>query len=125
MSELGTGIQYLSGVGPKRAALLQKELGISTLEDLIRLYPFRYVDRTTVTPIAEVTPDLAFVQIQASVVSRNLISIKHLSVIVEDSTGRMELVFFKGVKWNFDRLAPGGTFIFFGKPQIFNGRINY
>ena len=124
MSELGTGIQYLSGVGPKRAALLQKELGISTLEDLIRLYPFRYVDRTTVTPIAEVTPDLAFVQIQASVVSRNLISIKHLSVIVEDSTGRMELVFFKGVKWNFDRLAPGGTFIFFGKPQIFNGRIN-
>ena len=124
MNELGTGIQYLSGVGPKRAALLQKELGISTLEDLIRLYPFRYVDRTTVTPIAEVTPDLAFVQIQASVVSRNLISIKHLSVIVEDSTGRMELVFFKGVKWNFDRLAPGGTFIFFGKPQIFNGRIN-
>ena len=124
MSELGTGIQYLSGVGPKRAALLQKELGISTLEDLIRLYPFRYVDRTTVTPIAEVTPDLAFVQIQASVVSRNLISIKHLSVIVEDSTGRMEIVFFKGVKWNFDRLAPGGTFIFFGKPQIFNGRIN-
>ena len=124
MSELGTGIQYLSGVGPKRAALLQKELGISTLEDLIRLYPFRYVDRTTVTPIAEVTPDLAFVQIQASVVSRNLISIKHLSVIVEDSTGRMELVFFKGVKWNFDRLAPGGTFIFFGKPQIFNGRVN-
>lgn len=124
MSELATGIQYLAGVGPKRAALLQKELGISTLGDLLRVYPFRYVDRTTITPIAEVTPDLAFVQVQGTVVIRNLISIKHLSVIVEDATGRMEMVFFKGVKWNFDKLAPGSTFIFFGKPQVFNGKLN-
>lgn len=124
MSELATGIQYLAGVGPKRAALLQKELGISTLGDLLRVYPFRYVDRTTITPIAEVTPDLAFVQVQGTVVIRNLISIKHLSVIVEDATGRMEMVFFKGVKWNFDKLAPGSSFIFFGKPQVFNGKLN-
>ena len=124
MNELATGIQYLAGVGPKRAALLQKELGISTLGDLLRVYPFRYVDRTTITPIAEVTPDLAFVQVQGTVVIRNLISIKHLSVIVEDATGRMEMVFFKGVKWNFDKLAPGSTFIFFGKPQVFNGKLN-
>ena len=124
MSELATGIQYLAGVGPKRAALLQKELGISTLGDLLRVYPFRYVDRTTITPIAEVTPDFAFVQVQGTVVIRNLISIKHLSVIVEDATGRMEMVFFKGVKWNFDKLAPGSSFIFFGKPQVFNGKLN-
>ena len=124
MGELSADIQYLPGVGPKRAALLKKELEISTLGDLIRFYPFRYVDRSRFTPIGEVTPDLAFVQVKATVVSRNLINIRHLSVIVEDATGRLEMVFFKGVKWSFDRLEPGRTFVFFGKPQQYNGRLN-
>ena len=124
MSELSSDIQYLPGVGPKRAALLKKELELNTLDDLIHFYPFRYTDRSSITPIVSVTPDLAYVQVQGRVVSRNLISIKHLSVIIEDGTGRMEMVFFKGVKWNFDRLVPGGTFLFFGKPQEYNGRIN-
>ena len=124
MSELDNGIQFLSGVGPKRAALLERELGLVTLSDLIRFYPFRYVDRSSVVRIADITPDLAYVQIRARVVSRNLISIKHLSVIVEDDSGRLELVFFKGVKWNFDTLAPGGEFLFFGKPQVYAGRLN-
>ena len=124
MGELATGIQFLGGVGPKRAALLERELGLSTLGDLIRFYPFRYIDRSSITPIAQVTPDLAWVQIQAKVVSRNLINIKHLSVVVEDSTGRLETVFFKGVKWVWDKLEPGRTFVFFGKPQEYNGRIN-
>lgn len=124
MSELDTSIQFLSGVGPKRAALLGRELGIVTLRDLIRVYPFRYIDRSSITPIASLTPDLASVQIRARVVSRNLISIKHLSVIVEDGSGRIELVFFKGIKWVFEKLEPGREFIFFGKPQVFNGRLN-
>ncbi|MBQ9462255.1 MAG: ATP-dependent DNA helicase RecG [Bacteroidales bacterium] len=124
MSELSSDIQYLPGVGPKRAALLKKELELGTLDDLIHFYPFRYIDRSSITPIVSVTPDLAYVQVQGRVVSRNLINIKHLSIIVEDGTGRMEMVFFKGVKWNFDRLVPGSTFLFFGKPQAYNGRIN-
>ena len=124
MGELKTDIQFLPGVGPKRAQLLKRELEISTLEELIHFYPFRYVDRTRITPIAEVTPDLAYVQVQAKVVSRNLINIRHLSVMVEDATGRMEMVFFKGVKWTFDRLEPGMTFVFYCKPQEFGGRIN-
>ncbi len=70
--ELDTSIQYLGGVGPKRASLLQRELGIETLSDLIHLYPFRYIDRSGITPIAQVAPDLASVQLQATVVSRNL-----------------------------------------------------
>ena len=73
MKELDTSIQYLSGVGPKRAALLQRELGIETLSDLIHLYPFRYIDRSGVVPIARVAPDLAYVQLQATVVSRTLL----------------------------------------------------
>jgi len=124
MSELGSDIQFLPGVGPKRAALLKSELDLHTLDDLIHFYPFRYIDRSRITPIVSVTPDLAYVQVQGTVVSRNLINIKHLSIIVDDGTARMEMVFFKGVKWNFDRLAPGTTFLFFGKPQSYNGRIN-
>lgn len=124
MGELGTGIQYLPGVGPKRAALIQRELGVSTLGELIRIYPFRYIDRSSITRIADMSPDLAYVQVKARVLTRNLISIKHLSVIVDDGSGTLELVFFKGVKWTFDKLVPGAEFLFFGKPQLFNGRLN-
>ena len=124
MSELMTDIQYLQGVGPKRAELLKRELGIFTLSDLIHLYPFRYIDRSTIQKIASLTPDLAYVQVQARVVSLSETPRKRLSVIVEDDTGRLELVFFKGIKWNKERLRPGMTFVFFGKPQEFNGHIN-
>ena len=141
MGELTTSIQYLSGVGPKRAELLRRELGIETLSDLIHLYPFRYIDRSGITPIAQVAPDLAFVQLQATVVRRTLLgpggaivsqetdpihfgACKRLSVIVEDASGQMEMVFFKGIKWNYLRLTPGSTFLFFGKPQAFNGHLN-
>ena len=124
MSELQTSVQFLTGVGPKKASLLKTELAIETLSDLIHLYPFRYIDRSSITPIANITPELAYVQVQARVVNRNLISIKHLSVIVEDASGRMEMVFFKGTKWVFDKLEPGRVFVFFGKPQLFNGKLN-
>ena len=124
MGELMTDIQYLQGVGPKRAELLKRELGIYTLSDLIHLYPFRYIDRSTIQKIAALSSDLAYVQIQAKVVSLNETPGKKLSVIVEDDTGRLELVFFKGIRWNKERLRPGMTFVFFGKPQAFNGRLN-
>ena len=120
---MDSDIQYLPGVGPKRAALLRSELEINKIGDLIRLYPFRYIDRSTVTPIDSVVPDAAFVQIQATVVSSEF-SGKKLTVWVEDETGRMELVFFKGIKYTADRLQPGKTFLFFGKPTIFGSRIN-
>ncbi|MBR5924951.1 MAG: ATP-dependent DNA helicase RecG, partial [Bacteroidales bacterium] len=72
-SALNSEIQYLSGVGPKRAALLKAELGIETFADLLRIYPFRYIDRTTITPIRDVRSDLAYVQIQGTVVSSTLL----------------------------------------------------
>ena len=122
-SELESDIQYLPGVGPKRAALLRSELDVHRIGDLIRLYPFRYIDRSTVVPIAEVVPDAAFVQIQATVASSEFQG-KKLSVWVQDGTGTMELVFFKGIKYTADRLQPGKTFLFFGKPTAFNGRVN-
>ena len=140
-SALNSEIKYLSGVGPKRAALLTSELGVETFGDLLRIYPFRYIDRTSITPIRDVRSDLAYVQVQGTVVSSTLLgpggsnhmagggpielrAAKRLSVIVDDGTAQMEMVFFKGIKWNYDRLKPGSAFLFFGKPSDFNGRLN-
>ena len=157
MTQLNSDIQYLPGVGPKRAMLLKKELGIETFSDLIHLYPFRYIDRSSIQRISDITPDVAHVQVMARVVRSTLYgpgssvfvqrsqagtevdncpadkngvktlrfnAVKRLSVIVADSTGEMEMVFFKGIKWNWERLTPGSMFVFFGKPQVFGKRLN-
>ncbi|MCQ2159199.1 MAG: ATP-dependent DNA helicase RecG [Bacteroidales bacterium] len=141
MRELDTDRMYLSGVGPKRAELLKRELGINTLSDLIHLYPFRYIDRSGIQTVASVSGTNASIQIKGTVKSRTLYgpqssivptdtekihfnAAKRLSVIVKDETGEMEMVFFKGIKWNWERLQPGRVFIFFGRPQEFNGRFN-
>ena len=123
-SGMETEIQYLGGVGPKRAALLRSELGVETVGDLVRLYPFRYIDRSTFHRIADLTPDMPFVQVLARVKSAELVGGKRLSVRVEDATGELELVFFKGLKYIKARLEPGSAFVFFGKPEAFKGRIN-
>ena len=153
MDALNSDIKFLPGVGPKRAELLKNELGISTFNDLIHLYPFRYIDRSSLQRIMDVRPDLAYVQILARVTRVTLFgpagsifwqsgpgapetpvtadgkplrfnAVKRLSVWVADATGEMEMVFFKGIKWNFDRLKPGMSFLFFGKPAAYNGRMN-
>ena len=135
-------IQFLPGVGPKRASLLQKELNINTVEDLLRLYPFRYIDKSSFTRICDARPDMAYVQIRAKVLRVDLYgngqqqmgtpespapkfnTIKRMSVWVSDGSGEMEMVFFKGIKWMHERLKPGAEFIFFGKPTVFGMRMN-
>ena len=127
MEELNSEIKYLKGVGPKRAELLEKELGIKTLSDLIHLYPFRYIDRTTIQKISQINQSSAAIQVKAQVISASTVGegkAKRLSVMVDDGSGRMEMVFFKGIKWNQEKLLPGSTFIFFGKPSEYNGRYN-
>ena len=126
-NKLDTEVQYLPGVGPKRAALLRSELEVVTVGDLLRVYPFRYVDRSSIQKIADVRSENAYVQILGTVVSSEMPQgkgAKRLTVTVQDSSGAMELVFFKGIKYTYERLKPGGTFLFFGKPSVFNGRIN-
>lgn len=135
---LQTDIQFLPGVGPKRAALLKKELNVETVGDFIRIYPFRYIDRSSIVPISSATPDMAYIQIRARVVEINLFGskggispedvkfnlVKRMSVKVSDGTGFMELVFFKGIKWMHSKLVKGEEYIFFGKPSVFNGHLN-
>lgn len=117
-------IQFLSGVGPKRAALLKKELAVETVSQLLRLYPFRYIDRSSFVRIADVRPDMAYVQIRATVLRSEVIDRKRLSVWIGDGSGEMETVYFKGMKWLSEKLVPGKEFVFFGKPTAFNSRIN-
>lgn len=135
-------IQFLPGVGPKRAQLLAKELDIKTIGDLIRLYPFRYIDKSSFVRICDARPDMAYIQIKARVRRIDLYGnnsstmsedpssplkynmVRRMSVWVEDGSGEMEMVFFKGIKWMHEKLKPGVTFIFFGKPSAFNGKIN-
>lgn len=126
-NKLDTEVQYLPGVGPKRASLLRTELEVETVGDLLHTYPFRYIDRSSIQFIADVQSGGALVQILAQVVSTELTgkgAKQRLSVLVRDSSGEMELVFFKGIKYTYDRLKPGSTFLFFGKPSVFNGKMN-
>ena len=123
-NKLETDVQFLPGVGPKRAALLRSELDVSTVGDLLlRSFPFRYIDRSSVQKISEIQPGCAYVQILAKVVSSQ-VSGKRLSVFVQDDSGTLELVFFKVIKYTYERLKPGSTFLFFGKPSLFNGKLN-
>ena len=131
-------IQFLPGVGPKRAELLRKELAVETVGDLLRLYPFRYIDKSSIVRICDARPDMAYLQVRARVTRVDLYgsngqaetdtlkfnTIRRMSVWVGDGTGEMEMVFFKGIKWMYEKLKPGTEFIFFGKPTAFNGRIN-
>ena len=209
-------IQFLPGVGPKRAELLRKELAVETVGDLLRLYPFRYIDKSSIVRICDARPDMAYLQIRARVMKVDLYgagglinldtlqpangmqpesptgnqgmqtglqnlragdqgvqasspgfqagnqgvqtgsqnfragdqevheragklgnakngskanalkfnTIRRMSVWISDGTGEMEMVFFKGIKWMYEKLKPGAEFIFFGKPTAFNGRIN-
>ena len=126
MAHMGSDmeVQFLPGVGPKRAELLRKELGVSTVGELLRLYPFRYIDRSTFVRIADARPDMAYVQFKAKVLRVDLIDRKRLSIWVTDGSGEMEMVFFKGIKWMAEKLKPEAEFIFFGKPTAFNGKMN-
>ena len=131
-------IQFLPGVGPKRAELLRKELAVETVGDLLRLYPFRYIDKSTIVRICDARPDMAYLQVRAKVLRVDLYgaqgvaaestvkfnTIRRMSVWVGDGSGEMEMVFFKGIKWMYEKLKPGAEFVFFGKPTAFNGKIN-
>ena len=137
--KMDTDIQYLQGVGPRRAELLRSELGITTVGELLHFYPFRYIDRSSLQRIADLQPGQSYVQIRAQVLKVRLYAkngaelpaeqlkfnmVSRMSVIVGDGSGEMEIVYFRGIKWLHSKLIPGSVFIFFGKPQLFNGRIN-
>lgn len=124
---LDTEITFLKGVGPERAKTLNSALNIRTYADLLTHFPFRYVDRTKIYTIKEIMPDMPFVQFKGKIVHAAIKGEKRgmrLIAEVNDGTGVMELVWFKGIKWIAPKLKPGTEFIVFGKPTLFNGKVN-
>jgi ATP-dependent DNA helicase RecG len=124
---LDAEITYLQGVGPKRAELLNKELGIFTFRDLLYYFPYKYIDRTRFYKIAELDPDLPFVQIRGIIKGYSTEGHgtgKRLVADFQDDTGTLKLVWFKGGKWITGSFIPGVEYIVFGKPGVFNGIIN-
>ncbi len=122
-----TSIEFLKGVGPQKSALLNKELEIFTYGDLIQYYPFRYEDRTRFYLINEVNDQLPNVQIKGTLHNIEMIGggfKKRLVVQLHDSTGIIELVWFKGSKWILKKLQLGVTYVVFGKPSRYGQRIN-
>jgi ATP-dependent DNA helicase RecG len=124
---LETPVEYLKGVGPARAELLQKELQIFTFGELLSFFPFRYVDRSKIFRISEISGDSPYIQVRGKitrVTSAGGPRAQRLIATLSDGSGEVDLVWFQGIKWVAPLLVNGKEFIAFGKPSWFNGRLN-
>ncbi len=127
MNTRDTPIEFLKGVGPQRAELLRSELGVRTVGDLVRHYPFRHIDRSKFYPISEVDPNAALVQIKGKFMRLDSIGAKRATRMVgafQDGQGNiMEVVWFRSITWIKQTIKPGVEYVLFGKPSIFNGKL--
>lgn len=127
MNPLDTPIEYLKGVGPARADLLKKELGIKTFGDVLLHYPFRYIDRSKIYRVSDIASDSAYIQLKGKLLIIKELGMGRairLSAILDDGSGQIELIWFQGVSWWKGQLKTGVEYIVFGKPSLFNGRYN-
>lgn len=128
MSELAErDIKFLPGVGPKRAELLNKELGISSLEDLLYYFPYKYIDRSRTYCVREINGTMPYIQLRGRIVSyetQGAGSKRRLIALFTDGTGTIELVWFKGIRFVTDRYKLGVEYTLFGKPVLFGSRMN-
>ncbi len=124
---LSTDIQYLPGVGPKRAELLNKELNIRTFGDLLYYFPYKYIDRTKFYTVREISSSLPYIQVRGRIGSLQVVGVRNRKRLVaefSDGTGSLELVWFQGVTWIKDTLKPGIDYIVFGRPSLYGRQIN-
>ena len=120
-------VKYLPGVGPARAALLKSELQISTLQDLLYYFPYKYIDRSRIFQIKEVDGTMPYIQLKGKILSFEQIGEGRKQRLVahfSDGTGVADLVWFSGIKYTLDRYRPGVEYVVFGKPTVFGGRVN-
>ncbi|NOZ46153.1 MAG: ATP-dependent DNA helicase RecG [Chlorobi bacterium] len=125
--KLEQDIKYLKGVGPKRAELLNAELKIFNIKDLLYYFPYKYIDRTKFYSIRELKSDMAYIQVIGKISYFETIGVKRKQRLVAyftDSTGILELVWFKGTQWIKQNIKENTEYIVFGKPSVFNGKIN-
>ena len=120
-------IKYLQGVGPQRAALLDKELQLRSLRDLLYYFPYKYVDRSRLYYIHEIDGNMPYIQLKGEILSFETIGEgrqRRLVAHFSDGTGVVDLVWFQGIKYLLGRYKVHEPYIVFGKPTMFNGRIN-
>ena len=120
-------VKYLPGVGPARAELLSKELGIKSLADLIHYYPYKYIDRSRLFQIKEVDGTMPYIQLKGRILSFEEIGAgrgKRLVAHFTDGTGVADLVWFQGRKFALSKYRPNTEYVVFGKPTIYGGRVN-
>lgn len=125
---LSTPVVYLKGVGPAKAELLEKELGIVTILDLLYNFPFRYIDRTKFHLISELRADISYVQVKGVLGPFEYIGagrVKRLKSSLSDSSGSIPLVWFQGHKWIQEQFKPGESYVIFGKPTEFGKNLNF
>ena len=126
-SILNQDIKYLQGVGPRRKDILHKELGIVSYGDLIEHYPYKYVDRSKIYRIDELTSDMPFVQVKGHILSFEQTTSGYRKTIVtahfSDGTAVCDLVWFNGAKMVRANYNCHKEYIVFGKPTVFNHRI--
>jgi ATP-dependent DNA helicase RecG len=122
-----TDISALYCVGPKRAALFNKEISVFTVHDLLYYYPYRYVDRSQMTQIRNIDLSMPYVQLKGQILGFDTVGegkrerfIAHFS----DGTGVVDLVWFQGIKYVVSKYKVNKIYIVFGKPAVYNGRIN-
>lgn len=120
-------IKYLPGVGPQRAAVLNKELGIYSLHDLLYYFPYKYVDRSRIYSIREIDGAMPYIQLKGEILSFETVGEgrqRRLIAHFSDGTGVVDLVWFQGIKYLIGKYKVHQEYIVFGKPTLFNGRVN-
>ncbi len=127
MLRLDQDVKYLQGVGPHRAALLDKELGIKTVGDLLGYYPYKYVDRSRFYRVSEINGTMPYVQLKGQILSFETDGVgrkQRLIAHFSDGTGVVDLVWFAGHKYITSTYDCHRTYVVFGKPQPWHGRYN-
>lgn len=128
MSKLNSiDIKYLTGVGPKRAEVLNKQLDIYNYHDLLHYYPQKYIDRSKIYKISELAGDLNYVQLKGRFIIFNTLgegAKTRLQALFSDGTGTMEIVWFQRIKHIKETYVTGKEYILFGRPTLFNGKYN-
>ncbi len=122
-----TSLEFLKGVGPQRAALLQKELKLFTFGDLIQYYPFRHEDRTQFYTISEVNDLMPHVQVKGKITDFEFIGggfKKRLVGHFTDGTGELELVWFQGISFVTKKIQPNVEYVVFGKPNRYGNKLS-
>lgn len=120
-------IKFVPGIGPNRAAILNKELNIYSLYDLLYYFPYKHIDRSRIYTIREIDGNMPFIQLRGQILSFETIGegrTRRLVAHFSDGTGVVDLVWFQGIKFMEKAYKVRQEYIVFGKPTVFNGRVN-